>query len=77
MPVVGGSAGFAFIVWCSIALAACVFLVLNPSKFFSLLAWRRPLPKTLQNRWVLLAYRLIAVVILVRVLGLLIQFLRS
>jgi hypothetical protein len=42
MPHVGTASGNALLVWCLIAIAVCVCVVLNPVKFFRALAWGRP-----------------------------------
>jgi hypothetical protein len=54
-----------------------VVLALKPDRLFRLLAWRRPLPKALEKRWLVAAYRVSAVAILLWVIGQLIEFGRS
>ena len=63
MPHSGTSAGYVLVVWCSVVMAACIVLALKPARFFGLLAWRRPLPRVLEKRWIVAAYRVTAVVI--------------
>lgn len=74
LPSVGSGAGNAFLVWCLIAMTACTFAALNPLKFFRMLNWGRPLPRFIENRWVLIFYRVTGVAILVWVLQLLFEF---
>ena len=58
-------------------MAACAFVVASPIKFFRLLSWGHPLPKLIEKRWVLTAYRIVAAVIFARVFGLLLQLFRQ
>jgi hypothetical protein len=46
-------------------MAACAWIAVSPSKFFRMLNWGRPLPKLIENRWVLIFYRVTAVAILI------------
>ena len=77
MPHPATSAGYVFIGWCCLVIAVCVVLALKPARLFGLLAWRRPLPKVPEKRWVVAAYRVSAVAILLWVIGLLLEFGRS
>jgi hypothetical protein len=77
MPHPGTSAGYVFIGWCCLVIVVCIVLALKPARLFGLLAWRRSLPKALEKRWVVAAYRVTAVAILLWVVGLLIEFGRS
>jgi hypothetical protein len=77
MPHLATSAGYIFIGWCCLVIAVCVVLALKPDRLFRLLAWRRPLPKALEKRWLVAAYRVSAVAILLWVIGQLIEFGRS
>jgi hypothetical protein len=65
-----------FLLWSLVALAACAFVVASPIKFFKLLLLGRPLPKLIEKRWVLMAYRVVAAVIFAWVFGLLLQLFR-
>jgi hypothetical protein len=74
LPSVGTGAGNAFLVWCLLSITASVFIALKPLKFFRMISWGRPLPRLIENRWVLIFYRVTAVVIFIWVFQLLFQF---
>lgn len=73
MPSVGNGAGDAFVVFCLITITVSAFIALNPLKFFRMLGWGRPLPRWIENRWVLLFYRVTAIAIFIRVFQMLFQ----
>jgi hypothetical protein len=77
MPHVGTASGNALLVWCLIAIAVCVCVVLNPVKFFRALAWGRPLPKVIEKRWVLASYRVVGAAIFIKVLTILIDVVKG
>ncbi len=54
----------AFIVWCLMAFAVSASVAVSPTKFFRMLS-RNDLPKVIENRWVLILYRVTAVAMLI------------
>lgn len=76
MPCLNDSGGYVFFLWCLVALAACAFVVASPIKFFKLLSWGRPLPKLIEKRSVLTAYRIVAAVIFAWIFRLLLDLFR-
>lgn len=78
MPSLNESGGYIFLLWCVIVMVACAFVVASPIKFFTVVSLRRrPLPKFIEKRWVLLAYRVSAAVIFVWVSMLLLELFRK
>jgi hypothetical protein len=55
-------------------MTACTFVALSPLKFFRMLSWGRPLPRFIENRWVLVFYRATGVAIVIWVFQMLLEF---
>lgn len=77
LPSISTGVGKALFVWCLIAITMSASIALNPVKFFRLLSWGRPLPKLIENRWVLTFYRVTGAGILIWVARMLFQLCAS
>lgn len=67
---------YAGVAYCCIVIAMCVFLAVNPERFFRFLNFGRPLPKLIENLWIQAAYRIFAVAIVLNAVWFLVQIIR-
>ncbi|HME10787.1 MAG TPA: hypothetical protein VKG25_27270 [Bryobacteraceae bacterium] len=68
---------FLEVFYCCILMAFGLCLALSPLKTFRALAFGKPIPSALENRWLLLVYRVAGVVMLIFVFELLRQALQT
>jgi type IV secretory pathway VirB2 component (pilin) len=62
---------------CSVAIAFCLFVVVQPATAVRISTWGKPVPEFLQRPGLLGAYRIVAVVVIIVIGRLLFKALRA